>query len=322
MKLSIIIVSWNVKEDLVNCLRSIEKNRPCEQFEVIVVDNASTDDTTETIKRDFPEIILVSNSKNRGFAAANNQGIKRSQGRYLLFLNPDTIIHAGSLDVLVRFMDDNSNVGACGPKLLNADGTTQPSARRFPTFRGALYRHTFLRSLRIFRSEYKKWLMKDFEHDRQMDVDQLMGSALMVRRSVIEQVGDMDESFFMYYEEVDLCYRIKKAGWRTVFVPEAVITHLGGQSAGRIPTKKRMMMLTSMLIFFRKHRGRFATVIFSCVFKPAVILLDITNIVVATVKYVFAAIILNSNKRKKSAAAIKNSAILLGKYSWRLLFRT
>jgi len=322
MKLSIIIVSWNVKEGLVNCLRSIQKNRPCEQFEVIVVDNASTDNATEMVKRDFPETILVSNSKNRGFAAANNQGIKRSQGKYLLFLNPDTIIHADSLDVLVKFMDDNSNVGACGPKLLNADGTTQPSARHFPTFRGALYRHTFLRFLRIFRSEYKKWLMKDFEHDRQMDVDQLMGSALMVRRSAIEQAGDMDESFFMYYEEVDLCYRIKKAGWRIVFVPEAVITHLGGQSTGRIPARKRIMMLTSMLIFFRKHRGRFATGIFSCIFKPAVILLGISNIAAAIVKYMFAVIVLNKSKRKKSAAAIKNSAILLGKYSWQLLLRT
>ncbi len=322
MKLSIIIVSWNVKEELVNCLRSIEENRPCEQFEVIVVDNASTDDTTETVKRDFPEITLVSNSKNRGFAAANNQGIGKSQGRYLLFLNPDTIIHAGSLDVLVKFMDGNSNVGVCGPKLLNADGTTQPSARRFPTFRGALYRHTFLRFLRIFRNEYKKWLMKDFEHDRQMDVNQLMGSALMVRRSVIKDAGDMDESFFMYYEEVDLCCRIKKAGWRIVFVPEAAITHLGGQSAGQIPAKKRIMMLTSMLIFFRKHRGKFATGIFSCIFKPAVILLDITNIAAAIVKYMFAVIVLNKSKRKKSAGAIKNSAILLGKYSWWLLLRT
>jgi len=321
MELSIIIVSWNVRDDLVRCLRSIEENRPRAEFEIIVVDNASSDGTVESIKRDFPKVTIIANNENRGFAAANNQGIKKARGRYLLFLNPDTIVHPLSLDVLMNFMDGNSNAGACGPKLLNRDGTTQPSTRRFPTFRGALYRHTVLRFLGIFRSEYEKLLMKDFNYDGQADVDQLSGAALMVRRPVINEVGIMDENFFMFYEEVDLCYRLKQAGWRSVFIPEAVITHLSGRSAEDIPVKIRIMKLTSMLKFFRKHRGKLITGLFSCVFKPAVILGNICNIAIGSVTYIFAAITLNKRIRAKNAAKVKNSAILAGKYSWQLLFK-
>ncbi len=321
MKLSIIIVSWNVREDLVRCLRSIEENRPRAEFEIIVVDNASSDGTVAHIKHDFPDVTIIANKENRGFAAGNNQGIKKSRGQYLLFLNPDTIVHPLSLDVLMNFMDGNSDAGACGPKLLNEDGMTQPSTRRFPTFRGALYRHTAFRFLWIFRSEYEKLLMKDFNYDGQVDVDQLSGAALMVRRSVIDHVGIMDENFFMFYEEVDLCYRLKQAGWRSVFIPDAVITHLGGRSASQISVMNHILMLTSLLTFFRKHRGKLTTRLFSFVFKPAVILGNICNIAVGTVTYIFATVTLNKRIRAKNAAKVKNSAILLGKYSWQLLFR-
>lgn len=321
MKLSIIIVSWNVREDLVRCIQSIEENRPFAEFEIIVVDNASSDGTAERISRDFPKVTIIANKENRGFAAGNNQGIKKARGQYLFFLNPDTIVHPLSLDVLMNFMDGNSDAGACGPKLLNEDGTTQPSTRRFPTFRGALYRHTAFRFLWIFRSEYEKLLMKDFDYDREIDVDEVTGAALMVRRSVIDRVGCMDESFFMYYEEVDLCYRIKQAGWRTVFVPEAVITHLGGRSASQISVMNHILMLTSLLTFFRKHRGKLITRVFSCVFKPAAILGGIGNIIVGAANYVFAFVTLNKKLRAKSAAKMRISVILLWKYSWQILFK-
>ena len=321
MKLSIIIVSWNVMEELVGSLRSIRENRPSAEFEIIVVDNASSDGTVDSIKQHFPDVTIISNKENRGFAAGNNQGIKKARGQYLLFLNPDTIVHPLSLDVLMNFMDGNSDAGACGPKLLNDDSTTQPSTRRFPTFRGALYRHTAFRFLWIFRSEYEKLLMKDFDYDREMDVDEVTGAALMVRRSVMDRVGCMDEDFFMYYEEVDLCYRIKQASWRTVFVPEAVITHLGGRSASQISVMNHVLMLTSLLTFFRKHRGKLTTGVFSCVFKPAVILGNVCNIAVGTVTYIFATVTLNKRIRAKNAAKVKNSAILLGKYSLKLLFK-
>ncbi len=314
MKLSIIVVSWNIQEDLLTCLRSIEENEPSCTFEVIIVDNASTDGTAGMIKKCFSEVKLIINHENRGFAAANNQAFELSRGEYVLLLNPDTILHPKSLDILVKFMDSNEDVGACGPKLLDTDGSNQNSVRCFPSFRGALHRHTAFKFLGIFKGEYKKWVMYDFNNDKQRDVDQVMGAALMVRRSVTEQVGVMDERFFMYYEEVDLCYRIKQAGWRIVHIPEAVITHIGGGSSGQIPVSKRIMAMTSLLKFFRKHRGKFATRLFSCVFKPAVILRDLMNIVFGTIKYIFATATLDRQGRKKSAEKIRNSVILLWRY--------
>jgi len=314
MKLSIIIVSWNVREDLLRCVRSIEENEPSCTFEIIIVDNASTDGTAGMIKKCFSEVKLIINHENRGFAAANNQAFELSRGEYVLLLNPDTILHPKSLDILVKFMDSNEDVGACGPKLLNADGSIQDSVRCFPSFRGALHRHTAFKFLGIFKGEYKKWVMYDFNNDKQRDVDQVMGAALMVRRSVTEQVGVMDERFFMYYEEVDLCYRIKQGGWRIVHIPEAVITHIGGGSAGQIPVGKRIMAMTSLLKFFRKHRGKFVTRIFSCVFKPAIIVRDLINIAVGTIKYIFATATLDKQGRKKSAEKIKISVILIWRY--------
>ena len=321
MKLSIIIVSWNVKKVLTNCIGSIEENSASEPFEVIVVDNASSDRTVEFVRNKFPDVVIIANSQNLGFAAANNQGIEKSQGEYILLLNPDTIVHSGSLDVLIEFMDENEDVGICGPQLLNQDGTIQSSARCFPTFRGALYRHTALRFLHIFREEYKKWLMKGFDHKSQMDVDQIMGAALMIKRTIIDHIGAMDERFFMYYEEVDLCYKVKQAGWRVVFMPEVAIIHLGGQSSGQIPVKKQMMAITSLLKFFRKHRGKSITAVFNCIFKPAIILRAICDLIVGVLSYIFSVVTRNSRRHEKSQAKVKASSILLGKYSWALLFK-
>ena len=314
MKLSIIIVSWNVRDDLLKCLHSIEENKPSCSYEVIIVDNASIDNTVDMIKKHFSEITLIVNHNNRGFAAANNQGIKASQSEYILLLNPDTILHPKSLDILVDFMESNKDVGACGPKLLNADGSIQDSVRCFPSFRGALHRHTVFKCLGIFKGQYRKWVMYDFNNDKQIDVDQVMGAAMMLRKSVTEQIGVLDERFFMYYEEVDLCYRIKQADWRIVYIPQTVITHIGGGSSGQIPVSKRIMAMTSLLKFFRKHRGKFVTGIFSCVFKPAIILRDLINIVAGAIKYMFATVALDKQGRKKSVVKIRNSVILLCTY--------
>ena len=320
MKLSVIIVSWNVRQELLDCLHSIQENPPSYNYEIIVIDNASTDGTVEAIEKIFPVVELVINKNNRGFATANNVGIQKSQGQYILFLNPDTIVHPHSLDTLVKFMDENKDVGACGAKLLNPDGSHQDSIRCFPSFRSALHRHTAFKYIGIFKRDYKKWIMKDHDSNKQMDVEQIMGAALMTRKSIIEQVGQMDEDFFMYYEEVDLCYRIKEAGRRIVYVPESEITHLGGRSAGQIPADKRIMAMTSLLIFFKKHRGKFATGLFACVFKPALVIRDIVDISAGIIKYVFSILIFNRKERKKSADRIKKSIALLSKYSWLSLY--
>ncbi len=318
MKLSIIIVSWNVKDDLLRCMASLTDNPPSVPFEPIIIDNMSTDGTAEAVKDAHPEVTLVANTDNRGFAAANNQGIDLSSGQYILFLNPDTIIHPGSLDILIEFLDNNPDVGACGPKLLGDDGIPQGSVRTFPTYRGVLYSHTVFRLLGLFRSESHKWMMKDFSHEKLADVDQVMGAAMLVRRSVIELVGGMDTDFFMYYEEVDLCYRIKQAGWRIVFIPDAVITHLGGRSSEQVPLK-RVMMLKSMAIFFRKHRGRLSANLFIIVFKIAVILRNICHLLMGIVTYIYTVVTVDSERRRKTANKIKLHSLLLSKYLWRII---
>jgi len=321
VKLSIIIVSWNVAKDLSNCLKSIGEYPPSGEFEIIVVDNASTDGTVEAVEKNFPEVVIVNNRKNMGFAAANNQGIKLARGQHILLLNPDTIIHPNSIDQLISFMEDNSDVGACGPKLLNEDGTVQRSVRRFPSFRAAFYRHTIFKLLGIFKKQYRKWLMKDFSYDCQAEVCQLMGAALLTRKSVLEEVGGMDERFFMYYEEVDLCYRIKKAGWRIVFTPESEVTHLGGRSAEQVPAGKRIMMLMSMLAFFKKHKGRFATGVFGVIFKPLVLLIHFYYLFRDVVKYIFALLLFKRSRQVRCARRIRNTALFLGKHSWSFLFK-
>jgi GT2 family glycosyltransferase len=301
-------------------LESILRHPPSGEFEIIVVDNASTDGTIDVVQRRFPQVLLIANDRNVGFAAANNQGMRRAAGQYILLLNPDTIVHPQSLDILCDFLDRHEDVAACGPRLLNEDGTLQPSARRFPTFRGALYRYTILKYFGVFRSHYRQWLMKDFAHDRQMDVDQLMGSALLLRRSWIERTGPLDERFFLYYEEVDLCRRIRQAGGRIVFIPEAAITHLGGRSTGQVPVAKFLMMVKSLLRYFRKHRGRPATAAFNCAFKPGILLRHLSQAVVGSVAYMAAVLLPSQARRMKSAAAVRNSVLLLTKHFWWLLF--
>ncbi len=314
MQLSIVIVSWNVRKDITNCISSLSVNPPVCSFETIVVDNASSDGSAQEIREQFPEVTCVANDQNYGFAAANNQGIKLAKGEYLLFLNPDTIVRSGSLDPLVTFMDSNKDVGACGPKLLNEDGSTQRSVRKFPSYRGALYRFTFLKYFKIFKNSYRSWLMRDFDHQSRIDVNQLMGAALLVRKSIIDEIGGFDENFFMYYEEVDLCYRIKKHGWRIVFLPQASITHLGGRSSQQIPAAKRIMMLRSLLKYFRKNHGFGMTFLFNCVFKLGIILREVVDLTINIGTYFFSLLLLNKERRLKTGKKIVSSAVFLFKF--------
>jgi len=321
MKLSIIIVSWNVEEDLVNCLKSVEKNKPCEEFEIIVVDNASTDGSVDTIKSSFPDVKIIANSGNLGFSAANNRAIKIAKGKYIFLLNPDTIVYQSSLDTLIAYLDDHADVGACGPKFLDADGKAHSSVGYAPTFRALLYGRTFLRSLGIFRRSHKKLTDRKFDYDKSGDAEQLSGAALMVRRSVMEEIGSMDENFFMYYEDVDLCLRIRKAGFKMVYVPESIITHIGGKSTEQVSADRRIMLYRSMFIFFRKHRGRFSTGLFGLIFKPGVIIDHILNILSGIVAYLIFTLSFDRRRRLKSLNKIKSSASFLGKYSWEFLFK-
>jgi len=321
MKLSIIIVSWNVKEDIAGCLGSIKENKPREEFEIIAVDNASTDGSVDTIKSDFPDVKIIANSENIGFSAANNQAIRIAKGQYIFLLNPDTIVHPNSLDTLTAFLDDHEDVGACGPKFLAADGQVHFSVGYVPTFRSLLYGRTFLRSLGIFRRSHKKLTARNFNFEKTGDVEQLSGAALMIRRAVMEEIGLMDENFFMYYEDVDLCLRIRKAGFRIVYLPDSIITHIGGRSSDQVSARRRIMLYRSLFVYFRKHRGKFATGLFGLIFKPGVIIDHILNVFSGIVTYLFFTLSFDRRRRLKSRNKIRNSAFFLGKYSCKFLFK-
>jgi hypothetical protein len=253
--LSIIIVAYRCRDALADCLTSIESHSGHISTETIVVDNAGRDGTAEMVRERFGWAKRIANARNRGFAAANNQGLVLVSGRNVLFLNPDTVVHAGALEVLVRTLDGDPHVGACGPQLLNADGSIQPSARRFPTFAALLHQYTPLRALRFLKGAYRRYKMADFDFRTPADVDSLMGAALCVPQRVLAEVGIMDERFFVYLEEVDLCRRIREAGYRIRFEPSGRLTHLGGVSAASATAN--VLFCRSLFRYLRKHGGPF-----------------------------------------------------------------
>lgn len=253
--LSILIINWNTRDLLAQCLTSIYADWPAGDgdFEVIVVDNASADGSAAMMRHCFPQAFLVENDRNAGFAAANNQAIGRSRGRYVLLLNPDTVLQPGALASLVTFMGMYPEAGAAGSMLLNPDGTLQPSCHPFPTLGGEMWRLLHLDQL-IPLAVYR---MADWPLDRPRAVDSVQGASLIVRREVIDRIGALDESYFMYSEEVDWCLRIRRAGWKIYWVPASRIFHFGGQSTRQAATAMFLQLYRAKVQYFRKHFGAF-----------------------------------------------------------------
>ena len=272
MDLSICIVSWNVKDLLRDCLSSIGDTQPDLRYEVVVVDNNSRDGSGDMVREEFPSFILVSNRVNLGFASACNQAIRESRGRYILLLNPDTVIQSGSLEEMVRFLDERPSAGGGGPKLINPDGTLQPSVRMYPTFKSSLGQFTILGDLGFFHRSVDKYLEKGFDYEDPSIVDQPMGAALFFRRDALDAVGLLDESFFIYYEEVDLCLRLSRAGRALWYNPGAVIVHSGGGSTGKAAAWARFQMMESQFKYFAKHYGPGSAARFKIIFKPLFLL--------------------------------------------------
>lgn len=260
--LSIIIVNWNTRDLLATCLDSIERSLFSGdgggaglETEIIVVDNGSTDGSAEMLRRDYPGVRRIENRENIGFARANNQGLAASRGRYLLLLNTDAFLRGPALAQLVRFMDEHPDAGIIGPRLYFGDGTLQRSCYAFPTlateFYGAIGLDRLFPRSRLFgRYRLSYWDMRDV-----CEVDVVMGACLMARREVFEQIGGLDERFFMYSEEVDWCYRARQAGWRIYYVPQAEATHLWGGTSRTQPVQTVVQLYHSRLLFFRKHYG-------------------------------------------------------------------
>jgi GT2 family glycosyltransferase len=257
MDLSIIIVNWNTRELLHGCLKTVRLNIesiPASLIETLVVDNASSDGSGAMIREHFPWVQLIENQENGGFARGNNQAIRESRGRYVLLLNPDTELLDNALGVLVEYMDNHPHVGGVGARILNPDGTLQPSAHPFPTLRREFWRLFHLDALHA----YSTYDMPAWDVEVAQSVDALLGACLLIRREALNTVGLLDEDYFMYSEEVDLCYRLKRSGWSLYWVPQARVIHYGGQSTKQVAAKMFLQLYRAKVQYFRKNQGRFS----------------------------------------------------------------
>lgn len=265
VELSVIIVNWNTRELLAGCLESVLATTHGLNYEMLVVDNASSDGSAEMVRQRFPQVRLIENDRNVGFAKANNQAIQVSSGRYVLLLNSDTRVHPGALQTLVTFMDRQAGCGAAGAALLNGDGSLQESCQPTPTPLREAWRLFHLDRLwSLSRYEMQHW---DSERPRPVDV--LQGACLMLRRQALDEVGLLDEDYFMYSEEVDLCYRLRRAGWQVWWVPGARVTHYGGQSSRQASSAMFLQLYRSKCLFFKKAYGRRAALAFKLLLAGA-----------------------------------------------------
>ena len=255
LDLSIIIVNWNANDLLKKCLQHIDSTTKAITYETIVIDNNSGDGSQHMVKTGFPTVTLIENKHNVGFASANNQGIAVSKGRYILLLNSDAFVGQNTLDAMVAFMDDHPEAGMSACKLLYEDGSLQRSCYAFPSLATEFYIAVQLDKLFPKSHEFGKFAMSYWDFNDVRAVDAVMGAFMLVRREVIEQVGGMDESYFMYSEEIDWCYRIKQQGWEILFNPDVQTVHLWGGSSQRVRTEMLIQLYRSKVAFFRKNYG-------------------------------------------------------------------
>ena len=264
MDLSVCIVNWNGGDFLASCVGSVYGGVGEREIEVIIVDNGSTDGSAVEIKRLFPETTIIEHGRNDGFAAANNIAIDHSQGRYLLFLNPDTIVDPGSIGRMVSFLEEERAAGALGCKLYHpVTGSIESSARSnpepLPLFWNLLYLDRFFPRNRLFG----RYLMSHRSEDERREVDWVTGACMLARREAVETAGGFDASFFMYCEDIDICYRIKSNGWKIYYLPEAKVGHYRGRSSERLKGEREGALSVwgagqyarSMVRFYRKHYG-------------------------------------------------------------------
>lgn len=255
MDLSIIIVSWNVKDLLRENLKAIYSNTQNLDFEVIVVDNNSADDTIVMVKTEFEQVTLINNSENKGFAAGNNQGIKIAKGDYILLLNPDMRVNNNTLSGMIAWMRKHDDVGVATCKLLKADGTIIPHVRRYPTVwdQSAIV----LKIAHLFPKLLDKYLWRDFDYSKEAEVDSVRGSFFMMPCEVVQKLGGLDERYFIWFEEVDFCRQVKQAGYKVMYTPVVECIDYVGKSFSQVQRYKTQMMFTdSMLKYFKKwHLG-------------------------------------------------------------------
>jgi len=253
LDLSIVIVNWNVRELLDGCLASLYANIAELSFEVIVVDNASQDDSIEMVRTKYPAAVLIANQENAGFCRGNNQGIEISRGDFVALLNPDTEVSSGAMEKMISFLKMNPNVGTVGPTLIDSKGKTEPNGTRFPTLLHELGKMMRLQGL--LGVEYDFTGYEAEESTKVWSVDVVCGACMLIRRAVLEDIGGLDEQLFMFYEETDFCLRAHRAGWRTVYLPAARIFHHWMGSVRQDEIRSARRFFRSRYLYFRKHHG-------------------------------------------------------------------
>lgn len=271
---SVIIVSWNAVAYLEKCLRSLRTVTGV-TLEIIVVDNASTDGSPEVVRRQYPDVILLEQASNTGFARANNIGIMLARGRYLALINSDVEVEPGTIGYLVKYMDENAGVGMTGPRIVGRDGMLQKSARRFPTLGRVCCRAIGLDNL--FPS------LSFFSHEAEANVDVLSGCFWLVRREALAGVGLLDERFFMYGEDIDWCKRFNDKRWLVTYLPQVQALHYGGGSSANAPTFYYVARHKADVQYWRKHHGRCVTLLYKLILCFA----DVGRLVLNSMRYLF-----------------------------------
>jgi GT2 family glycosyltransferase len=250
---SIIIVSWNTRQILKDCLDSIYDQTQGIEFETIVVDNDSSDGSPEMVSELFPNVILIKNQNNVGFAKGNNQGIELGKGRYILLLNSDTIILDNAITKSIRYIDRQPEIGIMGCRVVNPDLSLQPTCFQYPSLLNLFLSMTYLYKIfpknRFFGRERMSW----WDRSDARPVDVVTGCYMLIRLEVCEQIGGLDETYFMYGEETDFCYRAKQRGWKVWFAPVANIVHLGGASSKKMRLDMILQLRASLLYFIKNH---------------------------------------------------------------------
>lgn len=263
MKLSVIIVNFNHKYFPRLAVEALEKSKTHFPFEIIVVDNNSTDDESLVFLEKAhleKRITLIKSPHNVGFGRGNNLGVAIAQGEYIFFHNPDVTVNEDSLQKMVDYLEHNKDIGIIGPKLMYSSGKVQESCRRHMRFGDLILNRTFLGKLPFFKSRVKRYLMEDFDHSKIQDVDLITGAAIMMPKTVCDKVGGFDPRYFLFMEDFDLCRMVKKAGYRVVYYPDAVVNHyhkrLSQGSFLKLLRKKVFWLhVSSALKYFWKWRG-------------------------------------------------------------------
>jgi GT2 family glycosyltransferase len=265
MDVSIIVVAWNVRQFLYNCLKSVYDQTRGIDFEVIYVDNASEDGSVQMVAKEFPQVKIIENEKNEGFIKANNQGIEIAKGRYVLLLNSDTVVLDNATAKTVKFADEHPETAVVGCKVLNPDRTLQRTCLLYPSalnvFLAATHLYRIFPKSRFFGREHMTW----WDYNDVREVQAVCGCFSLARTEAIKQVGLMDEAYYVYGDDPDWCYRFRKHGWKVMFTPHAHIIHYGGQTTGKMKDKFLLQLFGAKLIFMRKHGSPMAFP-FACLF--------------------------------------------------------